>query len=225
MPVSSKKSDGGRSKGPQNCANVIEIRCQMQLPNSKVSFWTVHGAYSTAPSNMQSLATALFGSLSSAWNSNLAAYAPPGTIFQNVQIRDMTNFTNPVFIGTGTAVPGTSASVAMPPGAAIVVTENLNIRGRGAKGRIYLGGWATNADAGGGVIAAALVTAFGTFCSALFSAITGQSLTPCVAQLPRVQYQGVTGTVHNARAAGHPSITSYVLRDNLWDAQRRRAQL
>jgi hypothetical protein len=225
MPISTKKTDGGRIKGPQNVASVIEIRVQMQLPNTKLSSWFTHGSYSTAPANMQSLATALFGSISAAWNTNLAAYCPTGTLLQNVYIRDMTNFTSPVYVGTGTAVPGTSASIAMPPGAAIVLTENLSIRGRGAKGRIYLGGFATNADAGGGVIAAALVTALGAFCTALFNAITAQSLTPCLAQPPRAQYQGVTGTVHPSRGAGHPSITSYTLRDNLWDAQRRRAQL
>jgi hypothetical protein len=225
MPVSTKKSDGGRAKGAQNVSNVIEIRVQFQLPNTKLSSWITHGSYSTPPANLQALATALFGSISSAWGTNIAPYCPPQTLLQNVFVRDMTNYTTPVYVGTGTAVAGSSASIAMPMGAAIVITENLSIRGRGAKGRIFLGGFATNADAGNGVIAAALVTAAAAFCTALYNAITAQSLTPCLAQVPRNAYTGVTGTVHAQRNAGHPSITAYSLRDNLWDSQRRRAQL
>ena len=122
LPTSQKKRDAGRIPGPWNCPSTVEIRCQLQLPNSKLSFFAVHGSYASPPSNMQTLATALFGSISSAWNSNVASLCPPQTIFQNVYVRDMANFNNPIYTGTGTAVPGTSASIAMPVNAAIVLT-------------------------------------------------------------------------------------------------------
>lgn len=231
MPISVKKKDGGRIPGPYNVPSVLEIRCQLVLPNSKQSFFRVEGAYASTPASIQSVATALFGSISSAWGSNLASLCPPATAFQNVYVRDMTSYTNPIFVGTGTAVPGTSASVAMPVNAAIVITEQIASRGRGLKGRIYLGGFATNADAGGGVISAAAQTGLNAFCTALFNAISGQSLTPCLAQPARYQYQGVTGTVHPARGSvgppptgTHVNINSYVLRDLVWDTQRRRIQ-
>lgn len=232
QPHSQKKIDGGRIAGPAAVANVIEIKCQVQLPNSKLSFWVVHGSFTTVPPNMQTVATALFNSISSAWSTNFASLmplGPPATTFQDVLIRDMTAITNPIFIGTGTAVAGSSASVAMPPGAAIVMTENIVARGKGLKGRVYFGGWATNADAGGGVIAPAAVTAVTNFGTALFSAISAQSLVPCVAQVARQAYTGITGTSHPARGTpgigGHVNVTSYTARDNLWDAQRRRGQI
>ena len=119
MPVSQKKKDAGRIPGPQNVPSVIEVRMQFTLPNSKNIYSTLHGAYTTPPSNMQSLATALFGSLSSAWGSNIGLYMANATSFINVWVRDMTNFTNPVYQGTGTAVVGTGGTVALPENNAI----------------------------------------------------------------------------------------------------------
>lgn len=231
LPQSHKRTDAGRIPGPYNIPSVLEIKCQMLLPNSKQTFFIVHGAYTSQPASIQSVATALFGSISAAWGTNLASLAATATQFQNVYVRDMTAFTNPVSVGTGTAVPGTSASPAMPVNAAIVITEQVVTRGRGAKGRIFLGGWATNADAGGGVISAAAQTGLNAFCTALFNAITGQSLTPCVAQPARQAYLGVTGTSHAARGSAgppptgtHVNVSTYLLRDLVWDTQRRRIQ-
>jgi hypothetical protein len=225
MPISVKKKDAGRIPGPANVPSVIEVRMQFALPNSKTIYSTLHGAYVTAPSNMQSLATALFGSLSSAWGSNIGAYMANATSFTNVWVRDMSNFTNPVYQGTGTAVVGTGGAVAMPENNAIVLTENIAARGRGAKGRVFLGGWAQNADVTVGGISTTVQTALNALGTAWANALTGQSLTPCLAQVARQQYQGVTGTVHAARGATHTNVTSYTCRDLIWDTQRRRVQL
>jgi hypothetical protein len=147
------------------------------------------------------------------------------TLFNNVFVRDMTNFTNPVFVGTGTAVAGTGGAVAMPENNAIVLTENIAARGRGAKGRVFLGGWAQNADVTVGGISGTVQTALNALGTAWANALSGQSLTPCVAQVARQQYQGVTGTVHAQRNAGHVNVSSYTCRDLIWDTQRRRVQL
>lgn len=224
MPVSVKKKDGGRIGGAQAVPNVIEIVCQIVLPNAKQSRFTFHGYYPTTPPAMATLGGALFTSLSGAWGTNLGALMVPETKFQNVYVRDMTNITNPVFTGTGTAVSGTGAEPAMPVNVAAVLTENIQARGRGMKGRVYLGGWATVADAGAGVMSGATQTAINNFGTAVFNAIGAQTLQPCVAQVARAQYAGVTGTVHPARGASHVLVSSYTCRDTLWDTQRRRGQ-
>jgi hypothetical protein len=224
MPISHKKTDGGRIPGPAAVPNVIEIACTVILPNQKTSRMTFHGAYATTPPAMATLAGALWTSLSTAWGSNLGALMATSTSFTNVFVRDMTNVTNPVFQGTGTAVAGTGAGAAMPVNNALVMTENVNQRGRGSKGRVYLGGWIVTADAGAGLATAAAQTAINNFGTAVANAINAQTLTPCVAQPARQQYQGVTGTVHPARGASHVAVTSYVCRDLIWDTQRRRIQ-
>jgi hypothetical protein len=113
----------------------------------------------------------------------------------------------------------------MPENNAIVLTENIAARGRGAKGRVFLGGWAQNADVTVGGISTTVQTALGALGTAWANALTAQSLTPCVAQVARQQYQGVTGTIHAARGATHTNVTSYTCRDLIWDTQRRRVQL
>jgi hypothetical protein len=234
LPQSTKKHDAGHVPGTWNCPNTVEIRMQLQLPNNKLIFHTIHGAYSTTPASIQSLATALFGSLSSAWSTNLATYMNTGTIFQAVICRDMANTTFPTFIGTGTAVPGTGVGAALPESNAIVMTENLNARGRGAKGRIYLGGWIQTADVTIGGINTAVQTAINAMGTAWISALSAQSLTACVAKAPRYAYMGFTGTSHAQRgtpgSGGTPgtgsniTVSSYTCRDLVWDTQRRRVQ-
>lgn len=222
MPVSQRKRDGGKIGGPANVPNVVEIAMFITLPNAKTSRMAAHGFFSGAPPNMQTIASQLWTSLSSAWSNNLGAHMHVNTSFIRVECRDMTSYLNPISIGTGTAVSGVGTGPAMPPDNAIVLTEQIASRGRGLKGRLYLGGWDTSADAGQGFIAGAVQTAVNTFGTSLFNAITTASLLPCVAQPARQQYQGLTGTIHPARVANHVLVTSYTCRDLNWDTQRRR---
>lgn len=226
MPgTSTRKVDGGRIPGPANCPAVIEIAMISSLPNGKLCKNIVHGHYTSAPTDMQTLADALFTSLSNAWSSNLGAIMSTDTRFLRVEVRDMTSFTNPVFVGTGTAVPGTGATAVLPPDVAIVLTENVNIRGRGAKGRIYLAGFTDAAGDPQGEIATAAQTAVNAFGTAVAAAISAQNLTPAVAKVARQDYTGLTGTAHPPRPVGWAEVSSYTCRDLNFDSQRRRGQL
>ena len=221
---STKKRDAGRIPGPANCANVMEIRMIWNLPNGKIISGALHGWATTVPTPTVALANTLFGALSSAWSTNLGTYMHTGTVFTSVVIRDMTSYTNPTFQSTSASVAGTGSGAAMPESNAIVLTENLNIRGRGAKGRVYLAGWVQSADVTTGGISTTVQTAINTMGTSWLNAINTNGLTACVAQLARQQYMGYTGTTHPARPAGHPNVTNYVCRDLVWDTQRRRIQ-
>ena len=208
--------------GAQNVPSVIEIRQVISIADGKPASNVFHGFYSGAAPNVATIASALFTSLSNAWVTNLGPYMDSGSVFERVECRDMTDHTLPIFIGTGTPVAGADATGTMPAEMAIVLTENIAGRGKGMKGRAYLGGWGLFADAGGGVIKAATVTALNNYGTAVAGAITAQALVPCVAQVARVQYQGLTGTIHQSRPAGHVNVSTYTCRDNHWDSQRRR---
>jgi hypothetical protein len=225
---STRKHDAGRVPGPFQIPSVIEIVLGTQLTTTKMMFSKLHGSYTTAPANMLTLANALMSAFSSAWTTNLAPLMATTTIFQWVTVRDMSSSANLATQSTGASVAGTSASIAMPLGAAVVMTEDVNIRGRGSKGRIYLGGWATNADAAGGQITAATQTAVDNFGTAVLNALNTNSLTPALAQPPRANYMGVTGTVHPARGEApngtHATVTAYVCSNLRWDSQRRLGQ-
>jgi hypothetical protein len=222
IPASTKKTDAGHSKGAQPVPSCIEIACKQVGANGKQANFAFHGAYATAPPSLVTLAQSLFTAISGAWSSDLASLMVPASMFQAVWIRDMSNVNNPVVVGTGTAVPGTGSVPALPPEVAAVITENINARGRGMKGRVYIGGFAQAADAGNGVMSAAAQTGLSSFATAVFNAITSNSLTPCVAQPARLQYQGFTGTIHPARVAKTVTCSQYVLRNSEWDTQRRR---
>lgn len=223
-PQSTRKVDAGRIKGAAAVPNCVEIIVPWSTGTAPArSFVSVlHGANpNNTPINV-GLAQTLTTSFHSAFTANLAIFQPTASFMGNVGVRDMTNVTNPPIFATGGGAFGTSVSIAMPFDAAIVLTENLVIRGRGQKGRIFLPNWATNADAGGGVIDAAVVTAVTTFGTAIFNAITAAALTPAVAKVARAEYLGVTGAHHLARGASAVNVLNYTCRDNRWDSQRRR---
>jgi hypothetical protein len=228
LAQSTRKHDAGRVPGPFQVPSVIEIIWCTQLTTTKMMFSKIHGSYTTAPANMLTLANALMSSISSAWTTNLAPLMATSTILEWVSVRDMSSTANLATQSTGATVAGTSASIAMPLGAAVVMTENVNARGRGAKGRVYLGGFATNADAAGGQITAATQTAINSFGTAVMNALNTNSLTPALAQPPRNAYLGVTGASHPARGAApngtHLTVTQMLCANLRWDSQRRRGQ-
>jgi hypothetical protein len=228
LTQSTKKHDAGKIAGPWNCPNTVEVQLVWSMPNGKTATGKLHGTYATVPANMQNLVNGLFSSLSSAWQSNLATYMHTGTVFTGCNARDMASFANPVYFSTGTAVPGTGTGAALPESNCIVLTEQIQGRGRGMKGRMYLGGWVQSVDVTTGGISTAVQTAINAMGTAWMSALSGQGLTACVAQAPRAAYLGYTGTSHPARGAPgngtHIPVTAYVCRDLIWDTQRRRIQ-
>jgi len=220
---SQRKIDGGKIKGGENVPSCIEVRTIWSIANGKNISAVCHGRYSTAPTNMQTLAESLFTGIKSGWTANLAPISDAGTSILRVQIRDMTSHTNPVFESTGAAAPGTGPGVAMPADSAIVLTEQVSMRGRGLKGRMYLGGFSVDADGGGGLMSVAAQTAATAFGTAVFNTLTAQNLTPCVAQVDRQDYIGLDGAAHAARTANsNVLVSSYVCKDREWDTQRRR---
>lgn len=226
LATSTRRIDGGRIRGAFTVPSVIEIVMMFTLVNLKSASIRFHGAFVTAPANMQTLANALSVSLGTAWSTNLAPLCPPGTTYNGITARDMTLTTNPVAFAPVTPVPGTAAAPALPlpVNVAAVMTQNISSRGRGLKGRVYLPGFASNADAGNGQMTTATGTAINSFGTAVTAALTAQSLTATVAQPARQAYIGVTGTAHGPRSVGHTNVTSMVARDLIWDTQRRRVQ-
>jgi hypothetical protein len=169
-------------------------------------------------------ANSLYNALANTWVSNFGAFVAASVTFLSVSVRDMSLLTNAAFLSTQVANPGTSASPAMPPQTALVMSGKTASRGKGFNARLYMPGWATNADSGGGVAAPALVTAAAAFGTSLLSNYDSNNLTLCVAHPARQAYTGVTGTNHNARAADMVNVVSLTLKDNIFDTVRSRVK-
>ena len=185
IPASTRKTDGGRIPGPADVPGVVEIALVFSLPNGKTIKNFLHGGYSGTASAPGPIAQALFGSIGTAWTTNLAPHMHTGTHFNRVETRDMASHLNAIFLSTGTAIPGTGTADALPPEAAVVMTEQVNTRGKGLKGRVYLSGWDESAGSGVGIIDPAVVSAVTNFGLAVFNAITAEGLIPVVAQVAR----------------------------------------
>jgi hypothetical protein len=87
---------------------------------------------------------------------------------------------------------------------------------------MYVGGWATTADAGAGQIALPASTACNAFGTAIQNFLTGNNLSPCIAQVHRAAYIGITGAQHAERLASFIAVNSYTVNNLEWDSQRRR---
>jgi len=224
MPHSQKAVDGGRIGGPQAVPSGIEIVIAFTLINNAIGHVTFNGRNLGSFVATVPMASTLFNEISAAFTTRVGSLTPTGCNMLAVQLRDMSDVTNPVLVSTSTAVAGTSASPGMPPEVALVLTENVVQRGRGAKGRIYWPCWATNADAGQGQATSAAQNNLQLLGSDIYTIISNHGLHPAVAKVHRQQYQGVTGTIHPDRPAAAIDVTSYTVRNPVWDTQRRRTQ-
>jgi hypothetical protein len=222
LPTSLRAKDGGKIPGPAAVPLCVEIAVWYSAGGSKTFRNVFHGSYTGSPPALQTLANNLFTSLGTAWSSNLASHMATSTNFVRVEVRDMQSALNPIFVGTGTAIPGTGTGDELPLEVAAVLTENIVARGRGAKGRVYIGGWDETANGAIGQMAGAVQTAINAYGTAVFNAITSGGLVPCVAKVARQQYIGLTGTTHPSRSATTVAVGSYTCRDLNWDSQRRR---
>lgn len=222
LPVSQRAVDGGHIKGAQPVPLCYEIVMRQTLPNAKVATMKAHAKYVTPATNMQTAVNSLYTAISAAWLSNLAPLMHSTTRFNSVSLRDMASVTNPVFLSTGAAVPGSGVGNALPSQDCVTLTAHINQRGKGLSGRSYWSGWIVDADAGNGLIDVAVQAAMDQFGQALFTALQNIPATPAVAQVERAAYISLTGATIQHRPANTALVLSYTCKDLFWDTQRRR---
>ena len=183
----------------------------------------------------QALADAISTAIKNAvTSSGLAPTLSSATALAAVGVRDLRTANMPEFVGAGAAVSGTGAGDALPRSVALVVTLRTASAGPRNRGRVYLGGFDEGANGPGGNPSAALITAAPAFINAVGSAMTAQGLTLAVLSRPANQItftkdellpsgqHNITTKVQQARAGKATAVTAVVLRNSIWDSQRRR---
>ena len=221
-PQSTRKVDAGRIPGKFAISGGVEIRLDFFGPSGQAAHIMLHGRNPGTVAVDSALANSLLASLGSAWATHIGIYVPTDCALGSCQVRDMSSADNAPFLSTGSGQQGTSTSPLLPLDVALVLTESIDKRGRGAKGRVYLPYWAANADAGNGLALPAVKTAMDGMGIDWKAAIQGAGLTPAVAKPARREYIGVTGTLHLERTASMATVMTYTCRDLHWDTQRRR---
>lgn len=216
-------SDPGYDPSDHRVPNCAEIRFNWTNDSGVTSHNVLHGSYSGTFNGSQAQANAIHGALTTGVNwTNLAAFFATTTGFTGISIRDRNVENAPYIDSAVTSKPGTSASPALPNEVAAVITLRTAFTGPAHRGRIYIGGWATNALGAGNVIAAAAQGALGTWATIIAGAFSAQGYILCIAHPHRLAYTGTDGTQHAERPAGTVPVTIAGVRDNHWDTQRRR---
>lgn len=216
-------TDPGAIGGPVVIPNAVKIIIRWNLASGKVAHNVLGGIVAGGFTPTTAIAQSIYSGISSGsgWSA-LAPFLPTTVSIAGVDLLDIRVANQPLVSSTGAAVPGTSASPAMPSEVALTVTLRTARTGPAYRGRFYLAGFATNAIAAGDVVAPALMTATGTWLAGLNGALTGQSIQWALLQPARQAYTGVSGTQHPARPAGATILNNMLVRDNHWDTQRRR---
>jgi hypothetical protein len=192
------------------------------LANQKTAHCSFYGKNSGSFIASSAAASAMFTQIATHLTNRFANTMNGQAKFAAVTVRDMSNKTNAEFRSTQTAItPGVGAT-GLPQDMAIVLTAEVVERGRGAKGRLYLPGWATSALGPNGTIQDTVVAAVTAFGGDLLLELNAVALGAAVPKYHRQEYTGLTGALHAERTAHMADVLAYTCQNNEWDTQRRR---
>lgn len=219
--------DPGRIAGPEVIPACVEVRLNWELANSKITHNVLHARVAGGFAATSTVAEAIRVAITSGatWT-NYAALLNTATSLTGVSLRDMRAANLPLVDSTGAPVAGTAVGGALPPEVALVVTERTAGAGRSFRGRIFLPGFDKTATTSAGAATGGAVSATQAWAQLIQSGMAGQSLTLAIAQPARQAYTSpVTGAAIPARGANLADVTSLVVRDSIFDSQRRRSRL
>jgi hypothetical protein len=201
----------------------VEVKITWSAGGTAQALNILHFDNTTSATMTQAVANTIGTAVRNAMGTSaLAGQLHTSITLSKVEVRSMTANSDPWYVSTGAAVPGTGTGKPLPAANALVVTLNTLFRGRSYKGRVYLWGFAELAnDTAGGATAAAQAAAI-KFIDDIKTSVGGGTPALNLAVLSRWSTPpgGTTSIERN------PPILSLVASqsaDARWDVQRRRA--
>jgi hypothetical protein len=137
-----------------------------------------------------------------------------------VALRDMRTPNNAEIESTGPPLISTSPEDSLPPQTAAVITLRTAKAGKSFRGRIFLPGFNESANDGSGRITSDAFAALQVFANSVPTLYTG-GLQLCVASRQVVNRAPGAGCAV-LRPSQVTPVTQALIRDNIWDTQRRR---
>jgi len=182
--------------------------------------------YPPASPPNQSRTNALATATATNFSANLAPRMGAQTIFQGVNIRDVNTAGQIEFIGSTTPQAGTAVVESMPNNVALCVSLPTGTTGPGGRGRLYLGGWSEAENDATGQISSAASTAAFNFCATLNNDVAAAFGSPSNWVVARRNHPAYTIPAVNvaAQAGQSNNVLNFLVRDTVWDSQRRRVQ-
>lgn len=210
-----------------NCPTIIDNAVQVKwlwtlgnISAVNVTHASIAGGFTFSSATAQALFAAIAGNMGT---SGLVGTWGTGVSFDKVTIRDMRTPNNAEIESTGAPLTATGSGDLLPPQVAAVLTLRTAKAGKSFRGRIFLPGFAEDANDGQGRIIIDVINVLTLFAAALPSNYSGSG-----AQLAVASRQVVDRSAGGGCAVIKPSnitpVTQVVIRDNRWDTQRRRTQ-
>lgn len=184
-----------------------EIRITWQLSGADWALNVLHCQLPGGESVNQGLADSWAADLDAAHDSSgLAALQPATVSLDRVGLRDLRTANLPLIESTVDS-PGTGAGDLLVRAASIVVTMRTAFAGRSFRGRSYVPGFNEAQNAADGTIAPAASAAAAAWIGAIRTAATAR---------------GHTLAVASVKLGTSTPVTAQLVRDQVWDVQRRR---
>ena len=152
-----------------------------------------------------SVSTAVMGAFNA---SSLKTAIGTAVTLERVYTRDINAPSQPEFVGSAAAVPGTATGNLLPPQVAICVTLRTALAGKEFRGRVYLPGFAASALVASGAYSPGLQG----FCTAFVQAVN-DALDPVNFDL----------AVISRKLSSSELVTTVLTRDTVFDTIRKRA--
>lgn len=196
-------------------ANAAQMRLIWSVGGTLYALNVMGVVNSTAVAITQALTNTIGAAVKSALTSStLGSQIHTTVALANVGLRDIRTANTAEFLDSGAAVAGTATGDLLPPQTALVITLRTAQAGRSFRGRVYLPGFAESVSTAAGIYAG---TTHGvSFITAIKSALVTSGLDLGVLSRPNAE-------ATPPRAGFITPVTSIVIRDNVWDTQRRRA--
>jgi hypothetical protein len=176
----------------------------------------------TSPVTQAKVNTLAVGIASQVTTSGLGAQQHPSITLSTIGVRNIDVPSQLELLGVFTPAVATGTGNALPPQTALVVTIRTTLAGPRFRGRSYIPGWADSANDINGTATAAARTAAGAFLTNVGSLIAGEGWFPAVISRPVYSTPPAIPPVL-IRPGLFTNATAFVVRDLVWDTQRRRA--
>lgn len=214
----------GYIPGPLVIPQTCQVKLQWQFPNGAIGS-NVLGAiipddFTFTQADVDDV---MDGIVASAGWAELNVLLGTGTRLLGVEIKDVRTANLAGVPSSAPPAVGTSAANALPENDALVVSLRTAQAGRAFRGRVYLGGWTTDALDTGGAATDAAVTAAQDFVTDVGVALNAKSFELAIAHRGHNAYiSPATGQTVEAEAAGSVPVTSIICRTATFASQRRR---
>ena len=205
--------------------NGVEVKIVWAMAGIPAALNILHFAHQAGATMNQATADAISALVKTSFTNNLAAFLHPTVSLLRVETRHMDSNSDPWYVTSSAAAPGTGTGNPLPAATAFVVSLKTGLRGRSFNGRVYLWGYASVAnDTAGGITSAASTGSVAFIQGIDTNMSTTQSRPLAIVSRWSTPAGSPPGTPPTERPTPLlTDVTSIVALDSRWDVQRRRA--